>query len=71
MCPSVKSAKDEWNTRAAPELPDGYRVDEVYGGEPCLWHGEQMIAYLSLGKVQTCAETKHWPALAAFLQGAR
>ena len=28
MCPSVKCAKEEWNTRAAPALPDGYRVEE-------------------------------------------
>ena len=39
MCPSVKSAKDEWNTRAAPELPEGYRED----GDGDLWTDEEIM----------------------------
>lgn len=70
---------EEWNTLHAPELPEGYRVEVLEDGhlglldtkrELVAWLGD-VSGCLFLNSVYRITEPKDFPALAAFLQGAR
>ena len=62
---------DNWNTRPAPELPEGYSMRDgssVYH----LWHGDTLLAWFTFGDnlelTDEGSNGKHAQALAIWLQ---
>ncbi len=65
----------DWNTRPAPKLPEGYRVEVPYQGRIELRWGSNGVFVCALDGdtivFKRFTDNSHGPALIAFLQGAR
>ena len=63
---------DNWNTRATPELPKGYRTRDHLSVNYALFYGDKFLAWFTFGDnlelTDEGARGKHAQALAIWLQ---